>query len=150
MGQDSANHMWDLIQKSKGFRGPHTINSAFADKSEGGRGGDTFLGGAAPPPDRPRFLPNYDFPGKFRFFQTFLFLNFQALGKSCLWGFWPTETFLRHWEDIYKQMIVSCVWLVLHAQIFHFFQNVWFAITAIRASPGPETLQDSCSIKKVT
>ena len=36
----------------------------------------------------------------------------------------------------------------LHAQIFYFFQKIWFAITAIRASPGPETLQDSCSIFK--
>ena len=28
----------------------------------------------------------------------------------------------------------------------HLFQKFWFVITAIRASPGPESLQDSCSV----
>ena len=41
---------------------------------------------------------------------------------------------------------VYVVRLFLGGQIFLIFQKIWFAITAIRASPGSKSLQDSCSI----
>jgi hypothetical protein len=45
--------------------------------------------------------------------------------------------------SIFVSMFVF--WLFLHGQIFHFFQYVWFAITAIRVSSWSKSLQDSKS-----